>query len=237
MDTPKPVSRLRWDEDYSDADRTAIIDYLNITTERKDLSNKEITAAVNKIELEAKAYSAREFAHTPWPPPAEQIKMLRDIERISNKLLETVENLQPLLWLAIADRVVGFSEQEKETIRSHGYGGIIRDLPMFGFLPGIADAAGRAYSEMEKERRKPGPKGDKLVVFFAWKLAPIYEEVIRKKAAANYSENYDGQLGKRATPFVRFVALCLRPYNPEKVNSSLGEAIFNGLFKKRKSRN
>ena len=96
---------------------------------------------------------------------------------------------------------------------------------MLRIVCALSYAARRVHDDFVGRKGKPGPKDNTSVATFARGLAPIYKAVTGKEAKANFSKTREGRLGKRGSPFVQFVACCLEPIDPGKVNSSLGDIV------------
>ena len=98
----------------------------------------------------------------------------------------------------------------------------------FGLVEAIGAAAGTAASAVTPA--KSVPKKYAAACWLATQLKPIFEQATGRRANAYSSENRATHpLGKRGSPFVRFVAEFIRPFAPELYKPGLGEAIHHRL--------
>ena len=101
---------------------------------------------------------------------------------------------------------------------------------------GIARAAELTLAEWKEKRRsaRRGARGGRAVSWLAHQLRPIFEEVTRRTAHANYDQhNDDPRLGERGTPFIRFMADFLEPIAPKFIGPSLGNVVYDAFAPRR----
>ena len=200
------------------------------------------------------------FKHAPPLPTLRDLRAkVRQLADATERFLTAVEELPPHLWLSVVMRtpqlrralVEGAAAGElEEALYRYAWGGYFSDLlgasapepvtaadqprNLLGITPGIAEGTRAYLDELQSRRDKRGPRGNVALRGFNSGLAKIYKDVTGKEPRADYSDSYT-EFGGRAGPFVRFVAACLEPIDPEAVNDLLGHTIHRYLDRAREA--
>ena len=211
---------------YSDDDLKGLAAYLRGISKTDPPNEDLIWSVIGGIEDAAQEFFAvRSFVLSDNFLPSNRRKKLRGVEKAATDFLDAMANVDAFFWLNAY--MAGDDLPEKKRMALHD-GDTDALFPM---VRRVQAFAANSLENMQNEKMKPGDKQNKAVAKFAYRLTRHYEKVTGKEPTAYSSENYQGPLGHRATPFVRFVAACLEPICPEEVTPQLGDIIYNQLFR------
>ena len=189
---------------YSDPEREAIAAAL-AEAAKKELPEELLGTAVNKIDELAGTYLHAKGV-LKQPPAAPELRtLLRRIRQAAKALSKDLK-----------DRIIAPSIIVRaKTAEPDKF---LREC----------EALAVAADAFLAQSAKPGPKENVAVRWFALVVASVFEAVTGQPATANYSENYT-RFGKRATPFVCLLALCLQPIDEAAVTDTLGAIAYRAL--------
>jgi hypothetical protein len=172
--------------------------------------------------------------------PTSKKAALKRLESAASRFMTALEGIDRSSWLSLFMRLPDPPQGFAEAVSIFAMSGVKADpkklYKHFQLVAEIGNAAREAEAAILKARstRKKyeavrwlvtgGSPDSKL------ELASLYREATGQPSAANYSPNYaKSPLGKRATPFVRFVTEFIKPFAPELCTPGLGEAVNRAL--------
>ncbi|MEE8249466.1 MAG: hypothetical protein V3R59_04480 [Gammaproteobacteria bacterium] len=229
------VADRYWGNIYSPDDRKAITDAL-LSAARGDKPTSEVLGIalehIEHIEDIATIYPGLKRAVATFPYVPERKEQLKRLANTAEKFLKAVSEVHPALWRDIDAQADALPERDSYSLRAYATGDEQAKEPtmLLGITPFLPQAARAAIEAMRPP--KQGSKQNTAIAEFASGLVPTYEGVTGRKANADYSDTYTEFRG-RGGPFVRFVAACLGPIDPDAVSPALGDILHNLLFRRR----
>ena len=211
---------------YSGDDLKGLAAYLRGISKSDPPNEDLIWSVIGEIENAAQEFIAvRSFVLSDNFLPSNRRKKLRGVEKSATDFLDAMTNVGAFFWLNAY--MAGDDLPKKMRMALHDGD----TAALFPMVRRIQAVAANLLENMQDEKMRRGDKRNKAVAKFAYRLTRPYEKVTGDKPRAYYSENYQGPLGRRTTPFVNFVVACLEPICPEAVTPQLGDIIYNQLFR------